>query len=60
MTVIPIDKAEHCKRTLGVTESTAALCSSCVYILVYFDSKSLAFIEKIKCFLSNILFNIFF
>ena len=23
MTVTPIDKAEHCKRTIGVTESTA-------------------------------------
>ena len=36
MAVTPVDKAKHCKRTLDVTESTTALCSSYVYILVYF------------------------
>ena len=63
MTVTPIDKAEHCKRTLGVAESTAALylyvLSMFIYVYIVI-LKSLAFIKKIKCFLSKIFFNIFF
>ena len=60
MAVTPVDKAEHCKRTLGATESTTTLRTSYVYILVYFDFEKPCFYWKDQVFFKqNIVWNLF-